>query len=177
MNEIITQANKDLAKIFGLCWHAFDNGDWVTVAQPCDEEKCVHCEASNLFAPRPDFRKIFSVVCEECAGGGVTGSCMSPDCPGWDKPASDCRGCLPECSVCNGIGCREITMLQIHAERDNTWLEFLWYLVWLSVTGGLSVPGGKDMKYEMRPLLVVTDTNALLVKYRDWRLKHEANKT
>ncbi len=157
MNDIIGQVNKDLAGIFGLCWHEFDNGEWLSAAFPYDEEHCVLCGASNLHAPRPDFRDIIQVACLECGvKPGIADNCV--------------------CDACSGIGSRYVSRLQVLAEKNDTWKDFLWDLVWLSVTNVLPVPGGKDLKYEMRPLIVVTDINQLLVKYRDWRHKHETKK-
>ena len=176
MNDIIAQANKDLAAMFGLCWHEMDNGEWILVAQPCDEEKCIHCNASNLHAPRPDFRKMVKIQCVECEGRGGSPKSRDHYCLTCDLDTDAQCNFFIECPRCNGIGSRYITWLQVLAEKNNTWIDFLWNLVWLSVTGGLPVPGGKDLKYEMRPLIVATDINQLLIKYRDWRQKHEAQK-
>ena len=162
MNNIIEQANKDLAKIFGLCWHEFDNGEWVPVAQPCDEERCVHCNASNLYAPRPDFRKIVDVGCEECERKGCSPKERDDYCLACNlKTDAQCNFYI-ECPTCNGIGSRSITKLQELAEKNNTWKNFLWSRTYLS-----------------DPILScfgLTDINQLLVKYRDWRQKHEAQK-
>lgn len=198
MNKIIAQANKDLAKSFGICWHEFDNGEWVTVAQPCDEEKCIHCNVSNLYMSRPDFRKIFKRNCHNCNGSGEshiwrecyncedglshhdcgedTCCCLRPE------PNMKCDICqgrsgwYEPCPHCHSLGSRQITMLQINAEEDDTWKPFLWSLVQLSLINKLLVPGGEDMQYEMRAMLSITDNNSLLIKYRDWRVKHETQK-
>jgi hypothetical protein len=162
MNSIIEQANKDLAKIFGLCWHEFDNGEWLVAAYPCDEERCMHCKASNLYAPRPDFRKIVDIKCEECEGSGCSPKSRDDYCLACDlKTDAQCNFFIT-CSHCNGTGSRFITELQMHAERNNTWEKFLWSLSYLS-----------DIR---RSFFVITDINQLLVKYRDWRQKHEAQK-
>jgi len=39
MNDIITQANKDLAAIFGLCWHEFDNGESTNTLEEGETQK------------------------------------------------------------------------------------------------------------------------------------------
>jgi len=161
MNNIIEQANKDLAAIFGLCLH-----EYLTATSPC-----MHCKYEK---PRDvpgwaikdfniDFRDGVDIPCSECEGKGCAPKSRDDYCLSCDLNTDAQCNFFIECPSCNGIGSRLITELQMHAEKDDTWLKFMWSITYLS-----------DPK---RSFFVVTDINQLLIKYRDWRQKHEAQKT